>query len=187
MPENNELVQSLRTIYRFNDEQVAAFLQKLSVRTLSKNDYLLSAGMRCDFMAFLVSGSIRFYSLTESNDFTLHFFTENGWVADYESFISQQPSRNYLQAMESTCLQMISLDALHELIDRYPVFRNLASLMKEWIVTTSHLTSIASSSPDDRYKLLLSSHPDWINRFPQMHIASYLGMTKETLSRVKVG
>lgn len=182
---NNELVQSLKRTYDFNPEQVDAFWQKLSIRTLSKNDYLLSAGMRCDFMAFVKTGSIRFYSLSESEDITLHFFTENAWVGDFESFISQQPSKNYLQAMETTSLQVISLDALHDLMDRYPEFRNLASLMQEWLITTTHLKSITTSSPDDRYKLLFKTHPDWINRFPQMHIASYLGMTKETLSRVK--
>lgn len=185
MERNQELIRSLKRTYEFNTEHVEAFLEKLSTRTLSKNDYLLSAGMRCDFMAFIVTGSVRFYSLAESNDITLHFFTENGWIADYESFISQQPSKNYLQAMESTCLRIISIDALHELMDRYPVFRNLLSLIQDWMITTSHLKSIANSSPDDRYKLLFQTHPDWINRCPQMHIASYLGMTKETLSRVK--
>ena len=136
-------------------------------------------------MAFINKGSIRFYSLTDTEEPTLHFFTENTWVADYESLISQQPTKNFLQAIEATELHIISLDDIHFLMEQYPVFRNLTSLMNQWVIPTSHHISVTNSSPNDRFKKLLEEHPEWINRFPQMYIASYLGMTKETFSRVK--
>ena len=177
--------KSINITHPFTDEQVDAFLAKLQFKQLDKKEHLLRPAHKCNFMAFIQKGSIRFYSLTEYEEPTLHFFTENTWVADYESFISQQPTKNYLQAIEKTELQIITLDDIHILMEQYPVFRNLAKLMDQWAIPSSHHISISNSSPDDRYKKLLQEHPEWINRFAQMYIASYLGMTKETFSRVK--
>jgi CRP-like cAMP-binding protein len=183
--DNSEIKKSLKTIHNFSDEQLDAFISKLTFKKIEKKEYLLKPSQNCCFMAFINKGSFRFYSITETEEPTLHFFIENNWVADYESFISQQPTKNFIQSLEDTEVQLISLDAIHLLMEQFPVFRNLASLINKWVIPSSHHISISNSSPDERYKNLLSEHPEWINRFPQMYIASYLGMTKETFSRVK--
>ena len=185
MDDNSEIKKSLQTIHNFSDEQLDTFISKLTTKKIDKKEYLLKPSQKCNFMAFINKGSFRFYSLTDAEEPTLHFFTENNWVADYESFILQQATKNFLQAIEDTEVQLISLEDIHLLMEQYPAFRNLASLMNKWTIPSSHYISISNTSPDDRYKKLLDEHPEWINRFPQMHIASYLGMTKETFSRVK--
>jgi CRP-like cAMP-binding protein len=183
--DNCEIKKSLKTIYNFSDEQLDVFISKLSFEKIDKKGYLLKPSQKCCFMAFIVKGSLRFYSITDGEEPTLHFFTENNWVADYESLVSQQPTANFIQATEDTEVQIISLDDIHILMEQFPVFRNLASLINKWVISSSHHISISNSSPDERYRKLLDEHPEWVNRFPQMHIASYLGMTKETFSRVK--
>jgi CRP-like cAMP-binding protein len=185
MDDNSEIKKSLKVIHNFSDEQLDVFISKLTFKKIIKKEHLLKPSQKCCFMAFITKGSFRFYSLTDSEEPTLHFFTENSWLADYESLISQQPTKNYLQAIEDTEVQIISLDDIHLLMEQFPVFRNLASLINNWVIPSSHHISISNSSPDDRYKKLLNEHPEWVNRFPQMYIASYLGMTKETFSRVK--
>lgn len=185
MDDNHEIKKSLRTIHNFSDEQLDTFISKLTAKKIYKKEFLLKPSQKCCFMAFIIKGSFRFYSLTESEEPTLHFFTENNWVADYESLVSQQPTKNFIQALEDTEVQVISLDDIHLLMEQFPVFRNLASLINKWVIPSSHHISISNSSPDDRYRKLLDEHPEWVNRFPQMYIASYLGMTKETFSRVK--
>lgn len=185
MDDNSEIRKSLKAIHNFSDEQLDAFLSKLTPKKIIKKDFLLKPSQKCCFIAFITKGSFRFYSLTDTGEPTLHFFTENNWVADYESLVLQKPTNNFIQALEDTELQVISLDDIHQLMEQFPVFRNLASLMSKGIISSSHHISISTSSPDDRYKKLLNEYPEWINRFPQMHIASYLGMTKETFSRVK--
>ena len=185
MFEPTEIIKSIRQVHQFNDEQVDAFLAKLKPKTIDKKDFLLKSGQQCCFMAFIQKGSLRFYADTEIDELTIHFFTENNWVADYESFISQQPTKNYLQALEKTELQTITLDDIHILMEQFPSFRNLASLMNKWTIPSAHFASITNSSPDLRYETLLKNNPEWINRFPQMYIASYMGITKETFSRVK--
>ena len=185
MNDNSEIKKSLKAIYNFSDEHLDTFVSKLRAKKIEKKEYLLRPSQKCDFMAFINKGCFRFYSLTETEEPTLHFFTENSWVADYESLLSQQPTKNFIQAIESSELLLISLDDIHLLMEQHPVFRNLMSLMNQWVIPSSHHISISNSSPDDRYKKLLNEHPEWIIRFPQMYIASYLGMTKETFSRVK--
>ena len=185
MNDNSEIKKSLKAIYNFSDEHLDTFVSKLRAKKIEKKEYLLRPSQKCDFMAFINKGCFRFYSLTEKEEPTLHFFTENSWVADYESLLSQQPTKNFIQAIESSELLLISLDDIHLLMEQHPVFRNLMSLMNQWVIPSSHHISISNSSPDDRYKKLLNEHPEWIIRFPQMYIASYLGMTKETFSRVK--
>ncbi len=185
MDNSNEIIKSLKAIHNFSDEQLDIFISKLTTKNIAKKEHLLKPSQKCNFMAFIVRGSIRFYSVTHTEEPTLHFFTENNWVAEYESLFSQQPTKNFLQAFEETELQIITLDDVHLLIEQYPIFITLTSLLGQLVLPSSHHISITNSSPDDRYKKLLKEHPEWVNRFPQMYIASYLGMTKETFSRVK--
>lgn len=185
MDDNNKIRSSIKSIHHFSDEVVDKFIAKLITKEINKREFLLKPPLKCNFMGFITMGSFRFHSLTDMGEQTLHFFTENTWAADYESLISQQPTKNYIQAMEDSEVQIISLDNIHLLMEEHPEFRHLFSLMSRWVITSSHYVSISNASPDDRYKKLLEEHPEWINRFPQMHIASYLGMTKETFSRVK--
>ena len=180
-----EIKKTLLKVHRFSDEEVNALIEKTHHKILSKGDFLLKAGQHCRFLAFVQTGSLRFYSKTDANELTLHFFTEYVWLTDYDSLITQQPSDNYLQALERTEVFMITLDDVHLLLEQFPDFRNLLKLLDQSIITAKHLKSISGSTPDERYKLLLQTHPEWVYRFPQMHIASYLGMTKETFSRVK--
>ena len=123
--------------------------------------------------------------MEQAFEYSITFFTENRWVTDIESLLSQQPSKNYIEAFEPSTVALITLKDIHELMDDHPNFRMLNALLAHLNIPTSHLASIQTKSPDVRYATLLAEHPDWLNRFPQMHIASYLGMTPETLSRVR--
>lgn len=70
-------------------------------------------------------------------------------------------------------------------MDQQPMFRLLGKFMAEWFEEASRTTAYHEMSPDERYSQLLQRHPGWIQRFPQYQLASYLGMTPETLSRVR--
>lgn len=181
----DEIKKSILNVHGFTPEQVGLLLEKLTCRTLQKGDHLLKSGQSCSFLAFIEKGSLRYYTWTKNDELTLYFFTEYAWLTDYESLVSQTPSQNYIQALEPTELKIITLDDLHIILEQHPAFRNLLKLLDQTLISSSHLKSVTGSSPDERYQLLLKNHPEWVNRFPQMHIASYLGMTKETFSRVK--
>ena len=181
----DEIEKSLLASTLFTGEQTQAFIERAKKKILSKGDFLLQQDQRCDFIAFVLTGSLRYFTWTDNDEFTIHFFTESNWLTDYESLISQTPSKNFLQATETTEVALLKLDDLHSLMEQFPTSRNLLKLLDPTILSSSHIQSIAQLSPDERYQLLLANHPEWVNRFPQQQIASYLGMTRETFSRVK--
>ena len=185
MTDFSAINNSLLKFYPFSEEQLSQFGDKLTFKKLKKKDFLLKPNQISNCLAFINSGSLWFYRETEHSKLTINFFTENQWVADLESLSVQQPSQNYIEALENTDIALISLIDIHMLMDSYPCFRMLNALMANLTISSTHLATITTKSPDERYKELLLKHPDWINRFPQMLVASYLGMTPETLSRVR--
>jgi len=185
MTDFSGIKKSLLKLYPFPEEQLNQFANRLTFKKLKKKSFLLRPNQISNSLTFINSGSLRFYTDTERGELTINFFTENQWAADIESFLVQQPSKNYIEAVANSDIALITLKDIHELMDIYPCFRMLNALIANWTIPTSHLATISTKNPDERYKELLLKHPDWINRFPQMQIASYLGMTPETLSRVR--
>ena len=185
MTDFSKITESILKLYPFTEEQLSRFCEKLTLTKPSRKDFLLKPGQISDCLTFVNAGSLRFYTKTENSELTLNFFTEQQWVADLESLLSQKPSNNYIEVFENSALFSITLTDIHALMDTTPSFRMLNALIADMTISTSHIATINTKSPDERYRTLLNTHPDWVNRFPQMQIASYLGMTPETLSRVR--
>lgn len=176
---------SLSKIHPFSEEQLSLLTDKFIYKNLTKKDFLLKENQLSDGITFILTGGFRFFKKMNHGELTIKFFIENNWIADLESLLTQQPSKNYIEAIEDSEIASITLIDIHKLMDIHPCFRMLNVLMADLTISTSYIATINSKSPDERYKELLLKHPQWINRFPQMHIASYLGMTPETLSRVR--
>jgi len=181
----SEIKKSLSKIHPFSEEQLSLFEDKLIYRNLKKKDFLLQENQVADRITFILSGSFRFFKKANHGELTIMFFVENNWIADLESLFTQQPSQNYIEAIEDSEIASITLMNIHRLMDIHPSFRMLNALLTDSAISTSYIATINSKSPDERYKELFLKHPEWINRFPQMLIASYLRMTPETLSRVR--
>lgn len=185
MTSSFDIKQSLSGIYHFSNEELHLFTSKLNYRKLKKKGILLQEGQICSDISFIQSGSLRVFRNSGEAELTMNFFTEGDWVADPESLLTQQPSQHVIIATEDSEIASISLTDIHRLMDTHPCFRMLNALIAGFSISSAHLSSLYSKSPDERYQELLKKHPQWINRFPQMQIASYLGMTPETLSRVR--
>jgi CRP-like cAMP-binding protein len=185
MTNHSDIKTSLSQVYPYSEEQIELFRNRLTTRMLKRKELLLRPHFITESMSFIEEGSLRLYTRTPQSEISFHFFTEGQWAADIESLLLQRPSLNYLEAMEPTTVLSISLRDLHALMDLDPAFRLLNALIANMTISTTHIVSINTNSPDERYKALLEKHPDWINRFPQHLLASFLGMTRETLSRVR--
>ena len=184
-----QLAISLSRLRPFTEAQSAAVLERMNIRALKKNEMLLAPPKTCTFAALVLLGSFRMFQPAEDaegeKENTLHFFTEREWVGDMESFVVQRPTTKCIQAMEKAEVGLLYIDDLHELIRQDQAFFAMGRMMKEWAIPAGQYTSLVNDNPDERYQALLRSHPDWIIRFPQQYLASYLGMTRETFSRVK--
>lgn len=185
MTSDSPIKVSLTKIHAFTEEQLLHFTDKLDYRTLKKKEFLLAENQVSDGITFILSGSFRFFKKTSRGELTIKFFVENQWLADLESLLTLQPSTNNIEALEDSEIATISLRNMHYLMDVHPAFRKLQSLLADLAIPAAHLAALQSKSPDERYAELLVQYPQWINRFPQMLIASYLGMKPETLSRVR--
>ena len=181
----SEIKKSLSKIHPFSEEQLSLFTNKMIFNNLKKKDFLIKENQVSDGITFILNGSFRFFKKENNRELTINFFVENNWVADLESLLTQQPSKNYIEAIEDSEIASITLRDIHMLMDTHPCFRMLNALLSCLTISTSYIATISSKSPDERYNELLLKHPQWINRFPQILIASYLGMTPETLSRVR--
>lgn len=142
-----EIKKSLSKIHPFSEEQLGLFTDKLIYRSLKKKDFLLKEDQLSDRIAFILTGSFRFFKKKNHGELTIKFFVENNWIADLESLLAQQPSKNYIEAIEDSEIASITLRDIHMLMDAHPCFRMLNALMADLTISTSYIATINSKSP----------------------------------------
>lgn len=180
----DHFIQSVRQLGTFPASQISLLLNEISVRPLKKEACLLREGQVCPALYFLAHGSLRQYHKTvEGTERILNLFLERDWVTDYQSFLSQKPSRNFIQAFEDSEVIELSICSLHKLIGQSHVFFKMGRLLEAGIQPVNLYTEF--SSPEERYREVLAKKPLWFQKFPLHLIASYLGVAPETLSRIR--
>jgi len=157
-------------------------------KKLRKKQYFLQEGEICKYFGFILKGSMRQYSIDDKGtEHILLLAVENWWIGDRESYTMFTPSAYNIDAWEDTELLIISRDDVLELFQRCPAFAETVRVMddKNSIANQRRITSSISASAEKRYTDFITCHPNLAERFPQHIVASYLGITKDTLSRVK--
>ncbi len=175
---------SLRILGRFSDVELKKIESYVKVISLNKGAFLLREGHICQSIHFVEKGSLRHYHIDESGlDTTLNLFIETDWAFDYQGFLSQEPITSCLQASEDCLLLELNLYDLHKLIKESDSFFQIMRVLKMKVET--QITDHLKQSSRDKYLNLISKKPQVIEKFQLKHIASYLGITPETLSRVR--
>lgn len=170
------------------DSDIELIKKAFVPKKIRKKQYLLQAGEVCKYIAFIVKGAMRQYSVDNKGvEHIVGLCIENWWAADRESFIMLTPSSYNIDAWEDTdALVMTRADQVN-LYNAVPAMNELSQRLDERhaFATQKRLNDFISLPSDKRYAHLTKTHPDFIQRFPQHIIASYLGITKETLSRIR--
>jgi len=157
-------------------------------KKLRKRQYLLQAGDECRWVAFVSRGCLRQYSLDDQGkEHILMFAIEGGWITDAASYHAHEPSTSNIDALEDSELLLIDR-ATHEklsvMVPQWGLFfkRELENAYKDAVIRVSELVSL---SAEDRYTRFLRKYPDLFQRIPLHQIASYLGVTPQSLSRIR--
>jgi len=170
-------------------EEDFRFCQSLfQPKKLKKKRFLLGEGDVCKHIAFVEKGLLRAYIIDEKgSEHILQFALEGWWIADLSSFLTGEPSRYYIEALEDTELLLLSYPARDILLEKIPAFERFFRILIEnnLIVTQRRLIASFSDTAEEKYQKLVQRFPYILQRVPLHMIAAYLGITRETLSRVR--
>lgn len=157
-------------------------------KKLRKRQFLLQKGDVCKHTAFVEKGILRSYTTDEKgNEHILQFALEGWWMADLYSFLTHEPSIYDMDALEDCELLLITQPSWDLLMEKVPALERYFRLLiqNNLIATQRRLMGAMSETAEEKYTKLVNSFPDCIQRVPQHMIASYLGITRETLSRTR--
>ena len=177
----------IRRIIQPNAEEWQAFTQIIKIKKLKKKDLLLEEGQVCNFTAFINSGILREYSFQNDKETTVDFVSENQFTSDYQSFIMEVPSMQYLEALTDVELLILKKNDINALYDQYKIWERFGRLIIENVFCSAEAKrkKIISTSHDEQYRNFAASYPQIVQQVPQYYIASYLGLTPEHLSRLR--
>ncbi|MTK52887.1 MAG: Crp/Fnr family transcriptional regulator [Paludibacter sp.] len=158
------------------------------VRSFSKNELLLKEGSVCNYLIFILSGAVVYYSLSEKGEeITTDFALEGSWVTDNRSRLSQTPSHLNIKAIEPTEVVIIAESDLNELYRQIPKMEHLGRILIEqaYVRLVQLSLDLQILSAEERYLKLLRDYPAAVKRLPLYHIANYLGVAPKSLSRIR--
>lgn len=157
-------------------------------KTLHKHQFLLQAGDVWSSQAFVTSGCLRTYTVDgKGAEHILYFAVENWWAGDQESLTTGQPSDYNIDAVEDSTVLLIRKDDMNRLRREIPTFDGLinTTFYRSFLASQNRIHSAISYSAEEKYREFVEKYPVFAQRIPQHMVAAYLGMTTETLSRVR--
>jgi CRP-like cAMP-binding protein len=172
----------------FTQNELDQIISVSVFKRLRKNQYLLEEGQVSNFSCFVLKGSFRLFRVGEDGqEHILKFAIENWWTSDYSSFMTGAPSNCYIEALENSEVIWFSKEKWEYLLNTLPAFKLVIESLtaRNFEAHQNRLFSNISESGELRYEKFVSEYPTLYNRVPLYMIASFLGLTRETLSRIR--
>ena len=181
------LLDHIRLIYPISVESVKALIEICKEQQFLKGKDVQAIGHTCKTIYFVYEGCVRIYYFKDATDITESFEFENAFVARAESLFTGRPSKKAIQAVEDTVLIAIDSNKLFQLFDSHPDLERLFRKIIEnsYVNTVSRIESLQFNTAEERYVNLLKDHSTILKRVPLKLIASYLGITPVSLSRIR--
>lgn len=169
------------------EKDCSLFEPYLKIKNYKAKEYFLSEGKICQDIGFINKGCFRTYYLADGKEINTHFAFENEFVTDYHSFLQEKPSKYFIQALEDAEIVTFNLPALQNAYNQSQNWERLGRMIAEqsYKLTTQRVESFLFLDGEQRYLDLLKNQSHIFDRIPLYHIASYLGLERESLSRLR--
>jgi CRP-like cAMP-binding protein len=172
---------------QFTDSDKNALALNFKTIKFKRKDFLLREGKICDFVAFLNSGIIRHYHIKDGNDITCDITLHNNFITDFKSFSQSLPSNYNFQLLKDAELFLIKREDLFRLYVENRNIESFGRIMAEQVAqrTIDIAMSLSSDKPEERVEKLINQRPDLFQEVPQRYLANLLGISPESLSRIR--
>lgn len=182
------LAKYIRNKTTVTDAELDLICKAFTPKKLRKKQYLLQEGDVAKYGAFVCKGFLRLYSIdTKGSEHIIQFASENWWIGDRESIINKTPSMFNIDAIEDAELLLFTVESMEQLHEKVPAMQQVfqQNLINNFAASQRRINAAISFTAQEKYDDFVSRYPEIVKRAPQQMIASYLGMTRETLSRLR--
>lgn len=182
-----DIIAGLQKTSALSEAETNAIRTMIPVKIFKKGSLLLREGQISSTGYFIFKGCVRAWLMKDNEEKTTEFYTEGDALAPYISGKQALPSKQYWECMEDCTVAIFSQETEKKLYGQFPRLESLCRLSTEEDLgqLREKMASFASSTPEERYMALLDQRPWLLDRVPQYHIAGYLGLTPESLSRIR--
>lgn len=182
-------IQSAKAICPvLTDAELTHFSALLMCLSLKKKEFFLQSGQIQQHIGFITKGLVRsFYIDSQGNDITVRFYSEQDYATHYTAFITREPSKYTFQCLEDTTLVLLSYGQMQRMYVDFPNFERYGRLIAEEILKMqqARIESFIFQTAEERYVAFTKRHPELFNRVSLTHLCSYLGIERQTLTRIR--
>ncbi len=182
-----EKIEIFRQFTDFNDSELKVIMPYFEPKKFKKKTTLLDIGKVSNEVFYLIKGCIRLYCEKDGEELSTYFFTENMFAGSYDSFLSRKPSKVAIETLEECEVLVLTHKGQETLFNIFPKMNEFVrkAIEQRFILLHDLFISYLLNSPEERYLMLLNDRPELLQRVPQYQIASFLGITRVSLSRIR--
>jgi len=182
-----EKIEHFRQFTDFNDSELEIIMPYFEAKKFKKKTQLLDIGKVSNEVYYLIKGCIRLYCEKDEEELSTYFFTENMFAGSYDSFLSRKRSKVAIETLEECDVLVLTHEAQEELYEVFPKMNEFIrkAIEARFVLLHDLFISYLLNSPQERYLTLLKERPELLLRIPQHQIASFLGITPVSLSRIR--